>query len=169
MASLSIVLLSSSLISVILYRLSKKKPRNLPPGPPGKFLIGNLHDLPPPGVPEYQHWLPHKDAYGPISSVSFLGQTLILLHDRDAAFELLERRVCSSRPAMTFCNMCGYEEFVANQSYSERFIKHRRFIHQSLGTRRLVEQFHPVQRVEVGRLLVRALEEPGKLMKHFKT
>ncbi|KAK4937903.1 hypothetical protein LTR10_021544 [Elasticomyces elasticus] len=33
----------------------------LPPGPKGKPLIGNLSDLPPPGVQEWVHWTPHKD------------------------------------------------------------------------------------------------------------
>lgn len=36
----------------------------LPPGPKGKFLVGNLGDLPPPGQQEWKHWLRHKDAYG---------------------------------------------------------------------------------------------------------
>lgn len=36
----------------------------LPPGPKGLPLIGNLSDMPPPGVLEAHHWLKHKELYG---------------------------------------------------------------------------------------------------------
>lgn len=36
----------------------------LPPGPKGLPLIGNLKDMPPPGVLEAHHWLKHKELYG---------------------------------------------------------------------------------------------------------
>ena len=41
---------------------------------------------------------------GPISSVTVLGTTLVLINDKDIAFDLLEKRstIYSSRPSMTF-------------------------------------------------------------------
>lgn len=36
----------------------------LPPGPKGLPLVGNLNDLPKPGVLEAHHWLEHKKLYG---------------------------------------------------------------------------------------------------------
>lgn len=36
----------------------------LPPGPTGFPLVGNLNDLPKPGVLEARHWLKHKEQYG---------------------------------------------------------------------------------------------------------
>jgi hypothetical protein len=79
----------------------------LPPGPPGIPILGNLTDLPPPGVPEYDHWLGHKDIYGPISSVTVLGQTLLIINDKDVAVELMEKRarIYSGRAKMTFAEM----------------------------------------------------------------
>lgn len=79
----------------------------LPPGPKGLPLVGNLTDLPPPGTPEYFHWLKHKDIYGPISSVTILGQTLIILNGEDAAFELMDKRasIYSGRAKMKFAEM----------------------------------------------------------------
>lgn len=44
------------------FKHAKRPP--LPPGPKPKFLVGNLGDLPPPGKPEWEHWLQHKDKYG---------------------------------------------------------------------------------------------------------
>jgi len=93
-----------------LYLDRKSNALPLPPGPKGLPLLGNVNDLPPPGAPEYQHWLKHKDQYGPISSVTVLGQTLIILHDKQAAFELMERRanIHSGRPKMKF----GFDMYI---------------------------------------------------------
>ena len=56
--------LSLFFIYKILAQFKHIKRPPLPPGPKAKFLIGNLGDLPPPGQPEWKHWLQHKDAYG---------------------------------------------------------------------------------------------------------
>lgn len=80
----------------------------LPPGPRGLPFVGNINDLPPAGVPEYQHWLQHKDQYGPLSSITVLGQTMVIIHDKRVAFELMEKRASkySGRPSMKFgCEM----------------------------------------------------------------
>jgi hypothetical protein len=76
----------------------------LPPGPKGLPLIGNINDLLPQGSQEYLHWLQFKDRYGPLSSITILGQTMIIIHDRDIALELMEKRASkhSGRPHMKF-------------------------------------------------------------------
>ena len=53
-------------IQVILTR--KKAPGPLPPGPPGKPILGNIADLPPPGKQDWMHWVQHKTQYGEHSS-----------------------------------------------------------------------------------------------------
>lgn len=42
----------------------EKKRAPHPPGPRPKPIIGNITDLPPSGIQEWQHWLKHKDLYG---------------------------------------------------------------------------------------------------------
>lgn len=78
----------------------------LPPGPKRWPLIGNMLDLPSKGQIECLHWIKHKNLYGPISSVGVLGQTIIVVHDREAASELLVKRAAnySDRPLSTFAN-----------------------------------------------------------------
>jgi hypothetical protein len=82
----------------------RKRSIPLPPGPKGLPFVGNITDLPPPGMPEYQHWLEHKERYGPLSSVTVLGQTIVIIHDKRVAFELMEKRASkySGRPNMKF-------------------------------------------------------------------
>lgn len=81
-------------------------PPPLPPGPKPWPLIGNMLDLPPKGQIECFHWMQHKDLYGSISSISVLGQTIILLHDRQAVSDLFEKKATnySDRPTTTLAN-----------------------------------------------------------------
>jgi hypothetical protein len=105
--SLLFTLAVVSLAIYLLIRLLAKPNKHailLPPGPKGLPLLGNINDLPPPDKPEFQHWIKHKDTYGPISSVTVLGQTMIILHDKEMAMELMEKRAAmhSGRPKMKF-------------------------------------------------------------------
>ncbi|VUC35883.1 unnamed protein product [Clonostachys rosea] len=144
----------------------------LPPAPKPWPLIGNITDLPPRGVPEYQHWLKHKDQLGILSSVRVLGQTILVIHDRDAAAELLEKRSkkTSGRPDMEFANqLCGYYRYFSTRQYDDVYRKNRRFAHQEIGTKKLAERYHGVQTAEVGHFLSNVLDEPAKLMEHLKS
>jgi hypothetical protein len=142
------------------------------PGPKGLPLLGNIKDLPPPDVPEYQHWLKHKDLYGSISSVNVLGMTLILIHDKKLAHDLLDQSASrtSGRPTMVMANeLCGYASITLCQSYTPEFRRARRFLHRELGTKVSAAQFQDAQASEVARQLVRALDEPERLLEHFRT
>jgi hypothetical protein len=68
----------------------------LPPGPKPLPLIGNILDFPSQDELEFRHWLKHKDKYGPLSSVTVLGRTIIIIHDREIAHQLLE----NNRPSL---------------------------------------------------------------------
>ncbi|KAJ9493104.1 hypothetical protein VN97_g108 [Penicillium thymicola] len=78
----------------------------LPPGPRPTPVLGNISDLPPPGTQDWIHWLQYKDAYGPISSITVLGQTIVILNDAKLAMELLAKRSSkySSRPNLVFAS-----------------------------------------------------------------
>jgi len=66
---LAILGLTLGLIVILRAAFAGRNRASLPPGPKGKFLIGNLLDLPSPGAQEWQHWLKHKDLYGAVSRV----------------------------------------------------------------------------------------------------
>ena len=103
-----LLFLYSAAAALVLYFLTRVlfKPSRtpLPPGPKPWPFVGNVADLPPKDNPEWKHWIQHKNLYGPISSVTVLGQTLIILNDKQAALELLEKRAAkhSNRPYMEF-------------------------------------------------------------------
>ncbi|UKZ78143.1 hypothetical protein TrVFT333_005877 [Trichoderma virens FT-333] len=162
-------------LAFVLYRLVFRKKQDLlplPPGPKPLPIVGNINDLPPPGVPEYEHWLPFKDKYGPVSSVTVLGQTMVILHDRAAVSELLEKSSLktSGRPVFFFgSEMCGYDGFMPPMQYTDQYRQHRKFIHQQLGTKILASRFNTVQDIESRRFLLRIMNDPQNFFEHIKT
>ncbi|KAL3494971.1 cytochrome P450 [Aspergillus germanicus] len=163
----------TALLSYIIYRQffqSSQKP--LPPGPERIPLLGNLGDFPPNGAVEYEHWLRHKKLYGGVSSVSVLNMTLVIIHDKNAARDILETNSgkTSGRPTMVMANkLCGYEDIILCQDYSPTFRRARKFLHRALGSKSSAAEFRDVQEMGVHRQLVRALREPERWLEHFKT
>ena len=162
----------AALVVFFSYQSSSLKRRRLPPGPTPLPFLGNIRDLPPEGALEYEHWLKHKGVYGPVSSVTVMGMTLIIIHDRDIAHELLDQQSSktSGRPTMVMANeLCGYGNITLCQSYTSNFRGYRKMLHRELGTMKAAEQFRALQEIEVGRQLVRGLREPEKWLEHLKT
>ncbi|KAG5990599.1 hypothetical protein E4U54_004071, partial [Claviceps lovelessii] len=162
----------AALLSIVLYSRSRSKSTlRLPPGPKGLPIVGNLFDLPPSGVPEYQHWLKHKDVYGPISSVTIFGTTLLILHSREAVQELLIKRSSksSARPDFYFANACGFGNVTSNITSGPVHRHHRKLVHQEFGTKLLVKQYSSIQDVESRRFLLRVMNEPARTIDHIKT
>lgn len=143
----------------------------LPPGPKPKPIVGNIADLPPPGGHDCHHWLKHKELYGPISSVTVFGQTLIIVNDAQIAHELMEKRAASysSRPRMVFAGeMVGSDKLIAMLPYSNRLRAYRKKIHAAIGTKSTAAQYNHLQGVEVRRFLLRVLEKPTDLIQHIR-
>lgn len=174
MQSLSFLTLAIACLGLCIYHFFFRKTSNLklPPGPRPLPLIGNVLDLPPPGKPHYLHWLKHKDKYGPLSSVTVLGQTMIIIHDRQVAYDLMEKNSLktSGRPISPFASeYCGYGSYLPILQYGEQFRNYRKMIHHLLGTKVHAAQFNHINDVESRRLLLRILDDPDNLRNHIKT
>ncbi|KAJ9647671.1 hypothetical protein H2204_000301 [Knufia peltigerae] len=143
----------------------------LPPGPKGLPILGNLNDLPKPGQFEPRHWLKHKDLYGPISSITVMGQTLIIINDSKLAFELMEKRsaIHSSRPRQIFAGeMVGWENTLGLCPYNYRFRAFRKKMAKIIGTKSSASQFNKLQEAEAGHFLLHVLEKPENLLEHIR-
>lgn len=143
----------------------------LPPGPKPLPFIGNILDFPSQDELEFRHWLKHKDKYGPLSSVTVLGRTIIIIHDREIAHQLLEKQSAKSaeRPQVEFASvLCGLEDMIASRN-NEDFRLRRRLMHRHLGTEIAVAEMRDMQQLEVAHLLLGIEDEPASLLSHLKT
>ncbi|KAG6000837.1 hypothetical protein E4U21_004951 [Claviceps maximensis] len=169
---ISLTLLAAVLGIVLYYPPCRSKATlRLPPGPRGLPIVGNVFDLPPSGMPEYEHWLKLKDTYGPISSINVFGTTMVILHSREAVHELLVKNASktSARPMFRFASMCGLGNLTPNVTSGPVHRGHRKLIHQQMGTKLLAQKYSPLQDVESKRLLLRAMNDPADLINHVKT
>lgn len=94
----------AALYVILHYLLGKRHKLPLPPGPKGIPILGNIKDMPKLEDCEWLHWLKYKDTYGPISSLSVLGQTFVIVNDADIALKLLKDRAqnYAGRPRQIF-------------------------------------------------------------------
>ncbi len=151
--------------------LKRKTLYRLPPGPKPLPIVGNVLDLPPKGTPEFQHWFKHKDAYGPISSITVMGLPLIIFHDKDAAHAVMGKKAqkTSARPQLNFATLCGFENFLITHQYDDKYRKHRKMVHQEIGTKGLSATFQPIQEKEALRFVLQTFNDPGHMMVYLKT
>jgi hypothetical protein len=150
---------------------SSKHVLPLPPGPKGLPLLGNINDLPKPGVLECHHWAKHKDLYGPISSITVLGQTFVIINDADIALELLRDRasINSGRPRMVFSgDMIGWTNTLAMHQPDEEFKMYRKNIAKVASSTAVLSVFDRVQEEESVRFLLRVLQTPENLFDHIR-
>jgi cytochrome P450 len=167
------LLIAVFFLKIILFDRNNTNKLPLPPGPKGLPLLGNVNDLPPPGSKEYLHWLNHKDLYGPISSLTVLGQTIVIIHNKSLAMELLEKRAAihSGRPAMVFgMEMCGWSVFMSSLPYGSAYRLSRKLAYQEFGSKAAIEKYYNLQERVVGRFLWRANKDQGSnLLGHLQT
>ncbi|KAF7595511.1 hypothetical protein BBP40_005847 [Aspergillus hancockii] len=167
---INLILVLIGLYAIKSFHSTKRNAAQLPPGPPPKPIIGNLLDLPPPGTPDWLHWLKHKSLYGRISSVTIFGQTLIILNDPQLATEILDKRSAlhSSRPHLPIAEITGWKDTLGLLPYSNRFRAHRKALHREMGTVAASSKYDGIIDVESRRFLLRLLNAKGDLIPNIR-
>ncbi|KAI8625989.1 cytochrome P450 [Xylariaceae sp. FL1651] len=151
--------------------LTASKLPPLPPGPRGYPLVGNINDLPPPGTLEARFWLKHKELFGPLSSVTVLGKSLVIINDARLAFELFEKRSAkySSRPKQVLAGeMVGWEKTLGLSPYNKRFRAMRKNLNRIIGSKTAAANFHGLQHAEMAHFLLHVLQRPEDLATHIR-
>ena len=104
--SLLSIVIGIAILAGILSLPSRRKGKKLPPGPSGLPIIGNLHQAPTENPWRiYQEW---SKKYGPIFSLKYGMNTIIILGNHQAARDLLDKRsgIYSSRPRVVMGGEC---------------------------------------------------------------
>lgn len=101
-----------------------------------------------------------------------MGQTIILIHDREVAHELMGKQSLKTagRPQTEFgTGMCGFGELLPIQQYNHDFRLARKLMQQQLGTKGVVSQFDELQTNEVRKFLGRVAKDPETIFEEFET
>ncbi|KAI5118229.1 hypothetical protein M0805_000725 [Coniferiporia weirii] len=163
-------LLTILLVARFVRSRNSKPTLPLPPGPRPLPLIENLLDLPK-GFEAF-HWAKHKELYGPISSLSVFGTTIVILNDAQITLDFFEKRsaIYSDRPHFLFGgDLVGFSGVTTLLQYGPLLKTHRKEMHRCIGTPAAMERFIELEEIETRRFLLRLLEEPSELIKHIRT
>ncbi|KAH8085480.1 cytochrome P450, partial [Cristinia sonorae] len=139
---------------------------NLPPGPKGYPIIGNLLDF-----PAAYHWLFFsrlRKQYGDIVSLKIFGQRMIIFSKHDDAFEVTVKRhdLYADRPQFVTWDESGWSRDTPLLN-GPMWKDHRRFMARLFGTRQLVQKYYGIQLKETRKFLRNLLRSPNDLEHHI--
>ncbi|KAH7096828.1 cytochrome P450 [Auriculariales sp. MPI-PUGE-AT-0066] len=106
------------------------------PGPPGKFLLGNMMDLPQPGQKEWMVYGALADKYGPVIGLNVMGTYIVVLDRAEDVKQLFAIRntIYSNKPRMTMVEMVGWDVAVGLVQPGEKFRAERRLMNKMMGS-----------------------------------
>ncbi|SJL03018.1 related to cytochrome P450 CYP2 subfamily [Armillaria ostoyae] len=152
-----------------LLRRTRRSTTPFPPGPRGLPLIGNLLDM-----PSQKEWLTFAkwgEKYGDITSVSILGQRIVVINSVQTAIALLDKKslISSDRPFFAMGGeLIGWKNSLGLMPYGARFRNFRRLAHQLFGSNVTMKPFLPMVELETHRFLKRVSGKPEELPAHIR-
>ncbi|KAL7272125.1 hypothetical protein RUND412_005081 [Rhizina undulata] len=161
------------LLTILIQRLfrsnAKLPPKTqLPPGPPGIPILGNLLQIPP-----KHSWLLFKqwaDQYGPIFRFSIAGRNNIVLSTEKIANDLLRERgnYYSSREHLYFAGeLLSHNLRPLFLPYNDLWRRGRKLMH-NLTMTKMANSYQPAQSLESKKLLNDLLSSPSDYERHFE-
>ncbi|KAJ3887383.1 cytochrome P450 [Lentinula edodes] len=135
----------TALTLLVLHLVLARNRKQLPPGPRGLPILGNVLEL----ATASQIWLIFdrwKYQYGPIMYLNMAGKNIVVLNTQAAATELLERRSAnySDRPKNVVAEYLGSQLSMPFARYGKPWQSMRRAGHAVLNAR-VSTQYQPVQ------------------------
>ncbi|KAJ7022577.1 cytochrome P450 [Mycena alexandri] len=162
-------LLAVALICVVGSRSAlRRKKVPLPPGPRGLPFVGNISDM-----PTSNHWLKFAELgtiWGDISSLTVLGQTMIIVNSVEIAEAVLDTRGAnfSDRPVIPFGGeLVGFNNVMALSQYGDRVRKERKIFHKFFGTQTSVQKLFPLLSSEVHKALRNIALNPRNVLEEI--
>ncbi|KAI6103414.1 cytochrome P450 [Pisolithus sp. B1] len=141
---------------LVLRYFLRRQTKRLPPGPNGRFLVGNLPDLPKGDAKMAETYVKWRNDYGSIMHLEIFGKHMIVLNSAQAAHDLMDKRaaIYSHRPRMPMLIELVGNSWVVSVISGEPHRERR-----SIAQRYFLAQFKDWQRVQLesSRTLLRNL------------
>ncbi|PCH44802.1 cytochrome P450 [Wolfiporia cocos MD-104 SS10] len=156
----------------IVWRLlqSKRNLKPLPPGPKGWPLIGNVFDMP--VSHQWKTFTEWGQKWGDITSVTVLGQPVIVLNSAAYMSSLLEKHSSASSDRLSLVvaqNMVGWDRIGVLENHDSQNLKDvRRLMAKHIGTRYTVASHSDLLEQEVSRFVARVGRNPERLIEEVR-
>ncbi|KIM35577.1 hypothetical protein M413DRAFT_347955, partial [Hebeloma cylindrosporum] len=160
-----LVLFTAFLFTKVVFPKKSKGP--LPPGPRGLPVLGNIFQIPKFQWFKYTEW---QKEFGPIFSLNFAGNPVVVLNSHEVAADLLDRRsnTYSSRPRFIMASeILTGGIFIAFSVYGDLWRKLRKAGHEGLNIR-AAEKYQPLQEVEAAAMVIGLMKEPDHWDDHLR-
>ncbi|KAG9090025.1 hypothetical protein FS749_000877 [Ceratobasidium sp. UAMH 11750] len=161
------VLLGGALAAA-LYSWYRSRPSvPLPPGPKGRFMVGNALDIRNAKAP-WLKFAEYNDQYGPIVTVRVLNNRWIIISDPHLISELFEKRAAnySDKNVNQIIKLIGWDRSIVFLPYGPLLKRYRTMLHRALNNRVALD-YIPLQQYEVRRFMRRLVENPSRFMEHI--
>ena len=185
---LSVVTVALGCIALV--HVARRRRSDLPPGPRGYPIVGNLFDLPHTYIWEkfaefgqqygtlifirsslLHRWMLTNLVVGEITYLNVLGRKMIILNSSKAAVDLLDKRssIYSERRGRVLAGeIIGWQKSLGFMPYGSRFREFRKYMNRSIGTRASVEKYAPLLERETAKLVARVTADPGSLAQYIR-
>ncbi|KAH8829262.1 cytochrome P450 [Flagelloscypha sp. PMI_526] len=149
-------------------KIRTKNRSQLPPGPPGLPILGNLFDM-----PSDQEWKVFADwgrLYGGICSVTLFRQPIIIINDPIAAEQLDEKGATfSSRPRLEMGGeLCKYAQSLVLAPYGSRWKAYRSLLAKIIGSPQANAKFASMEEFQTYSFLGRVMRDSLDLRRDLR-
>ncbi|KAF2125588.1 cytochrome P450 oxidoreductase-like protein [Dothidotthia symphoricarpi CBS 119687] len=168
-ASVSWILLTTG-IAYLLFKLLRfgRREKYLPPGPPTIPILGNAHLIPAKNIHlKFKEW---SDKYGTVFSLKVGRSTIVVLNDRRAVHDLVDKRsaIYADRPVDHQLFLALRNENLALMPSGDRWRSSRKVASQMLAPQRLDAGLAAIQEAEITTLMHDLLEKPAEFRSCIK-
>ncbi|EKG10438.1 Cytochrome P450 [Macrophomina phaseolina MS6] len=162
------LVLAASAVLLLLVPVGRRA-KGLPPGPPTRPLIGNLHQLPKTGAHyKFTEW---ARTYGGIFSLKLGPATAVVITDRRLVKQLLDKKgnVYSNRPQSYVANelITGGDHLLVMQ-YGAKWRLFRRLVQNHFNETRCAHEHVALVEAEAAQMMHDVMAAPEDLMLHPK-
>ncbi|KAF5713263.1 oxidoreductase [Fusarium globosum] len=150
-----------------LLRIGRRDPR-MPPGPPTVPILGNMHMIPTTGLgKKFMEW---SLQYGKIFSLKIGSGNIIVICDRKAVHELLDKKgsIYSDRPPNIVPLFITRGDHMTMECQSPSWREKRTVVTRNLNPKSLDEKHFRVQETEAVILMNRLLDDPSNFYSYSR-